>query len=168
MTLRRLLVMVGLAVALGLAVSTAAAQAQITYVADLGYVQQQEGDACQLYQDPLCRATGRVEAVLIEGFLIVRGEYSGLSGAVAQELAQGVHLHRDLGLYHLDTLIRGVQSWGGTDGRILDAIYLTPDYELMLAQGRMYVDIHTAYYPEAEIRGLLRPVMPLDMEVSVP
>lgn len=166
MSVRRLFLTVGVALAFGLAASAAQAQAQITYVADLGYIQGGPGDACQAYQDPICLATGRVEASLESGFLVIHGTYSGLAGTVAQDLALGVHLHRDVAVYHLDTLIRGLQNGGSDGGQIVDAIYLTPDYELMLAQGRMYIDIHTTAYPDGEIRGLLRPIMPLEMEVN--
>jgi len=170
MSVRRLFLTVGagVALALGLGSSMALAQAQIIYVADLAYVQSAKGGACQVYRDSLCRAAGRVEASLENGFLVIEGQFSGLSAPVALDLARGVHVHRDAALYHVDTLIRGLQSWGESDGRILDAVYLTPDYELMLAQGRMYIDIHTANYPDGEIRGLLRPIMSLEMEVSAP
>lgn len=166
MTLRRWFVLTGLTLAFGLAVSTVSAQAEITYVADLNYVQSAAGDACQVYPDPLCRARGRVDAALQGDFLVLEGVYSALSGPVTRDLATGVHLHHDLALYHLDTLMSGLQSWGDTEGRILDAVHLTPDEQLMLAQGRLYIDIHTVYVPDGEIRGLLRPIMPLEMEVS--
>lgn len=166
MTARHLFRVVGLALAFGLALSAAHAQTQVRYVADLGYLSQASNEGCHAYQDAFCSASGYVEAVVEGGFLVIQGHYGDLSSPVNTELAEGVHLHRDLGLYHLDTLIRGLQNGASTGGYILATIYLTPDYELMLAEGRMYVDIHTTAYPEGEIRGILRPVMPLDLEVT--
>ncbi|MEJ2666107.1 MAG: CHRD domain-containing protein [Deinococcales bacterium] len=165
MTVRHLISVVALALAFGLALSAAQAQTQIKYVADLGYLSSDSDAGCHAYQDAFCRAYGRVEAVVEGGFLVIQGHYDGLSSPVQTELAQGVHLHRDVELYHLDTLIRGLQNNGTAGGWILAAIYLTPHYELMLAEGRMYVDIHTMAYPDGEIRGMLRPITPLNLEV---
>lgn len=87
--------------------------------------------------------------------LTILGTYEGLTGPILADLASGVHLHRDPGTYHVDTLIRGFQNDGGTAGTFGGTIVLTPAYRSMLRAGRMYVDIHTTAFPEGELAGML-------------
>jgi hypothetical protein len=99
-----------------------------------------------------------VQAYVEGNDLVLYGTYSGLSSPIRTDLAEGVHLHHDPGMYHLDTLIRGLQSTWGTEGTFQGRVALTPEYRTMLELQRMYVDIHTTDYPEGEIHGMLRPV----------
>lgn len=92
--------------------------------------------------------------------LVIHGSYEGLTAPVLQDVAKGVHLHRDAELYHLDTLIRGLSSEGATEGTFYGRIRLTDEYLSMLRLGRMYLDIHTATYPAGEIHGRLVPLGP--------
>jgi len=55
-------------------------------------------------------------------------------------------------------LMRGLPSTGGRVGTFSASFLLTPDYRIMLGAGRVYLDIHTDAYPDAEIRGMLVPV----------
>ena len=104
------------------------------------------------------RAAAWVQAYVDGDELVINGTYSGLSSPVMSDLASGVHIHHDPAAYHVDTLIRGLSNEGGTAGMFRGRVSLTPDYRAMLELGRMYVDIHTAAFPEGEVRGMLVPV----------
>lgn len=104
------------------------------------------------------RASAWVQAYVDGDELVIDGTYSGLSSPVTPDLASGVHIHHDPAAYHVDTLIRGLPNEGGTAGMFRGRVRLTPDYRAMLELGRMYVDIHTAAFPEGEVRGMLVPV----------
>lgn len=115
--------------------------------------------------DSLSRATGWAHAVVEGNRITIRGAYDSLAGRVLTELASGVHMHHDPALYHVDTLMRGLPSTGGRTGTFTASFALTPDYRAMLSAGRVYVDLHTDAYPEAEIRGMLVPVDILGFEL---
>ena len=104
------------------------------------------------------RPAAWVQAYVDGEELVIHGSYGDLSSPVTPDLASGVHLHHDPAAYHVDTLVRGLPNEGGTTGMVHARLRLTPDYRTMLETGRMYVDIHTAAYPEGELRGMLVPV----------
>ncbi|MEJ2288208.1 MAG: CHRD domain-containing protein [Deinococcales bacterium] len=107
---------------------------------------------------PCAASAAWVQAYVDGDELVVFGTYSGLSSPILEEVSTGVHLHRDPGVYHLDTIIRGLQHEGGVEGTIYGRVPLTPEYRTMLELQRMYVDIHTEAFPEGEIHGMLVPV----------
>lgn len=129
------------------------------YQAELTFTDLVTGaSARQSVRDPLSRASGWARAVVEGDRITIQGSYSGLAGSVLTELASGVHLHHDPALYHVDTLMRGLPSTGGTTGTFSASFVITPAYRQMLGAGRVYLDIHTDAYPDAEIRGMLVPV----------
>lgn len=107
---------------------------------------------------PAAAAGAWVQATVEGNELVLHGTYGGLSAPVLQDIAMGVHVHRDAELYHLDTLVRGLSNEGGTEGTLYGRMTLTPEYRSMLQVGRLYLDIHTATFPEGEIHGRLIPV----------
>lgn len=119
----------------------------------------------QCMSDPLSRGTAWVQAWVEGDVLTVRGEYRGLEGAITPEPALGVHVHHDPGTYHLDTLVHGLTNDGGTTGTFTGLVHLTPAYRAMLADGRMYIDIHTTAFPEGELKGMLIPATTAGFEL---
>lgn len=112
---------------------------------------------------PQCRSVERyqgagwVQATIDGDTLVLHGAYGGLSAPVVA-LSSGVHLHRDPGEYHVDTLIRGLSNDGGTAGLFYGRVTLTPSYRTLLETGRLYVDIHTSPGGQGELKGVLMPV----------
>jgi len=107
--------------------------------------------------DPLFRGTAAARLELVGSQLMVRGVYARLGGYVLTDVAEGVHLHHDPAIFHLDTLVAGLMNEGGDEGAFSGSLDLTPQQQLMLFQGRMYMDVHTTAMPEGELRGLVVP-----------
>lgn len=99
--------------------------------------------------------TARAELELVGNMLLVQGTYSQLTGPILPDVANGIHIHHDPGLYHLDTIVAGIANEGAGAGVFEDAVYLTPEQQQMLVEGRLYMDIHTTVFPEGEVRGLI-------------
>lgn len=106
------------------------------------------------------QGSGWVQGYVEGDRLILHGAYAGLSAPVAADLALGVHLHHDPNDYHVDTLVRGLASEGGTSGLFHGSVPLTPAYRTLLETGRMYVDIHTSAAGPGELKGVLVPLSP--------
>ena len=157
---RRIALVAGLGLLVVALVGFARAQEPIgIYQAELAFTDLVTGaTASQTVSDPLSRGSGWARAVVEGDRITIQGSYSGLTGSVMTGLASGVHLHHDPALYHVDTLMRGLPSTGGRVGTFRASFVLTPDYRAMIGAGRVYVDIHTDAYPDAEIRGMLVPV----------
>lgn len=101
------------------------------------------------------RGTAHAELTLVGDYLFVEGSYTRLSGEILPEIAKGIHIHHDPAMYHLDTLIGGIENEGRTEGRFEDAVRLTPEQRAMLTEGRLYMDIHTTAFPDGELRGMV-------------
>ena len=92
---------------------------------------------------------------LVGNHLFVKGTYASLAGPILAEVANGVHIHHDPALYHLDTIVAGIANQGLDIGTFEDAVYLTPEQQQMLVDGRLYMDVHTTAFPEGEVRGMI-------------
>ena len=107
------------------------------------------------------------EAELQGNFLFVHGSYGYLAGPILPEIANGIHIHHDPALYHLDTLVAGLDNDGQDAGLFRATVYLTPEQQQMLAEGRLYMDVHTTAFPEGELRGMFVATEPIPAEIRV-
>lgn len=108
-------------------------------------------------------ASGKVVAELIGNSLVVTGSFSGLSSAVATEIAGGAHIHNAQAgsdgavIFVLDAELSADQM-GGTFARADNTFELSDEQiEQLFARG-LYINIHTAMYNGGEIRGQILPV----------
>ncbi|MEJ2357060.1 MAG: CHRD domain-containing protein [Deinococcales bacterium] len=105
--------------------------------------------------DFLYRGAAYAEIDLVGNYLFVTGTFGDLTGQFLPEVANGIHIHHDPALYHLDTIVAGIANEGLDMGTFEDAVYLTPEQQQMLVEGRLYMDIHTTAYPGGEVRGMI-------------
>ncbi|HKI56624.1 MAG TPA: CHRD domain-containing protein [Trueperaceae bacterium] len=108
--------------------------------------------------DNLFHGSASAQLELVGNRLSVHGSYADLRDAILPEVAYGIHIHHDPALYHLDTIVAGLQNDGQNHGSFGGDVYLTSEQQLMLAQGRLYMDVHTAAFPQGELRGMILPV----------
>lgn len=120
---------------------------------------------------PSTSATGAAGAALVGDRLVVRGDFSGLSGALRDyaidpvnppnpNITSAVHIHRGEPTqngpfqYALNVTLNGT----GRDGRFAGEYTLTSEQLQALADGKLYVDLHTKTNRAGELRGIFRPI----------
>ena len=128
------------------------------YEVHLQCTQQAAGYDIQCSIDPMARGTASATAWVADGVLTIEGEYRALGSPVAAEPALGMHLHHDPALYHLNTFMAALENDGGTHGVFQASVDVTSQTATMLDEGRLYLDIHTAAFPEGAMRGMLVPL----------
>jgi hypothetical protein len=109
--------------------------------------------------DSLFRGTATAQLGLVGNELVVRGRYARLKGPILADVAEGIHIHHDPGLFHLETIVAGLPNSGQDEGMFVGTTVLTNNELQMLAQGRLYMDIHTTAFPEGELRGMIVPAL---------
>jgi len=176
--IRKVTCLTALAVVLGLALSTALAMIPqdgtvSTYAVTMQYgslVPGEPGTPGLGKGDVPYRGSAVAEAELVGNFLYVHGWYGYLAGSILPEVATGIHIHHDPALYHLDTLVAGIENEGQQAGLFHGAVYLTPEQQQMLTEGRLYMDVHTTAFPEGELRGMFTATKPIpaDLRVAAP
>lgn len=107
--------------------------------------------------DFLYRGSSHADLEYIGNYLVVHGSYIGLAGAILPEVETGIHVHHDPALDDLGTLVGSLAHTGGVSGTFEGAVYLTPEQQTMLVEGRLFLDIHTTAFPEGEMRGWVVP-----------
>ena len=166
---RKLTCLAGLVVALGMALGPAFAMFPVADLGRVGYQAELQygsltsgaGGAPGIgMSDYLIRSSSHADIEFFGNYLIVRGRYTDLTGSILPEVATGIHVHHDPALYHLNTRIGAVAHTGGADGTFEGAVYLTPEQQTMLAEGRLYLDIHTHALPQGELHGWIVAVEP--------
>ncbi|MBD2078985.1 CHRD domain-containing protein [Leptolyngbya sp. FACHB-17] len=115
-------------------------------------------------------AFGAAGAVLVGDRLIVRGDFSNLSSPLRDyatdplnppnpNITSGVHIHRGEpnanGPFQYALQVSPSES--GLQGRLMGEYTLTPEQLQALANGKMYVDIHTKQNRGGELRGIFKP-----------
>ena len=171
--IRKITCLTGLLVVLGIALSAAPVMFPqdgtiSTYAVTMHYGSLTPGDAGTAgIEDFPYRGSAIAEAELVGNFLYVHGWYGYLAGPILPEVANGVHIHHDPALYHLDTLIAGIENDGQDAGLFRAVVYLTPEQQQMLVEGRLYMDVHTTAFPEGELRGMFVATEPIPAEIRV-
>ena len=171
--IRKITCLTGLAVALGMALSVALAMFPqdgtiSTYAVTMHYGSLAPGEpGTPSNGDFPYRGSAIAEAELVGNFLFVHGWYGYLAGPILPEVANGIHIHHDPALYHLDTLVAGIENDGQDAGLFRAAVYLTPEQQQMLVEGRLYMDVHTTAFPEGELRGMLLATEPIPEQIRV-
>ncbi|MEJ2288785.1 MAG: CHRD domain-containing protein [Deinococcales bacterium] len=159
--IRKITCLTGLLILLGMALCAAPVMFPqdgtiSTYAVTMHYGALEPGDAgTPGIEDFPYRGYAIAEAELQGNFLFVHGSYGYLAGPILPEVANGIHIHHDPALYHLDTIVAGIANEGLDMGTFEDAVYLTPEQQQMLVEGRLYMDIHTTAYPGGEVRGMI-------------
>lgn len=115
-------------------------------------------------------AFGAAGAVLVGDRLVVRGDYSNLTSPLRDyatdplnppnpKVTSGVHIHQGASTangpfqYALD--VSPIES--GLQGRFMGEYTLTAEQLQALANGRLYMDIHTKQNRAGELRGIFKP-----------
>jgi CHRD domain len=119
---------------------------------------------------PSTNAFGAAGAVLVGDRLIVRGDFSNLSSPLRDyatdplnppnpKITSGVHIHlgesKKNGPFQHALEVSPAES--GLQGRFMGEYMLTSDQLQALANGKLYVDIHTKQNRAGELRGILKP-----------
>lgn len=114
-------------------------------------------------------AFGTAGAILIGDRLVIRGDFSQLTSSLRDyttdplnppnpNITSGVHIHRGTpdqnGPFQYALT---VEMRGDTAGRFRGEYTLTPEQKQALANGQLYLDIHTKQNRAGELRGILRP-----------
>ncbi len=99
-------------------------------------------------------ATGTATVILdpATGDVTVAGTYSGLTSA-----ATVAHIHGPAAAGATADPVVTLTQTGGTSGTVTGAGTLTPAQVTDLQNGLMYVNVHSATYPNGEIRGQILP-----------
>lgn len=114
-------------------------------------------------QPVMTSATGKVTADISGNQLKVSGSFSGLSSAVATQLAGGAHIHlASVGMngpvvWPLNITLGADSTWGRFLA-INNTFSLTNEQLDALNAGNYYVNIHSANWLSGELRGQLLPV----------
>ncbi|MEL7020596.1 MAG: CHRD domain-containing protein, partial [Bacteroidota bacterium] len=110
----------------------------------------------------LTRATGRVSALLTNNTLEISGSFGNLSDTLLTEIAGGAHLH--LGYAGQNgAVIRSLSITLDEDqkgGQFLvenNTFELTEQERTALLNRQLYINIHSAAFPNGELRGQLLP-----------
>lgn len=120
--------------------------------------------------DPMTSARGAVGAVLAGDRLIVRGNFRDLSSPMRDygmdpvnppnpSITSAFHIHQGEPTengpfqYALDVMMDNT----GRGGSAMGDYTLTPEQQQALANGQLYVDIHTTMNRGGELRGILMP-----------
>jgi hypothetical protein len=120
--------------------------------------------------DPMTSARGAVGAVLVGDRLMVRGNFRDLSSPMRDygmdplnppnpNITSAFHIHQGEPTengpfqYALDVMMDDT----GRGGSAMGEYTLTPEQQQALADGRLYVDIHTTMNRGGELRGILMP-----------
>lgn len=120
---------------------------------------------------PSTSAMGVAEASLMGNRLTVRGAFTGLSSALRDyatdpvdppnpKITSAVHIHRgdntQNGPFQYALLVKLNQT--GMGGTFTGNYTLTNEQIQALADGKLYVDIHTKQNRAGELRGIFRPL----------
>lgn len=120
---------------------------------------------------PSSAATGVAGAVLVGDRLVVRGDFNGLSSALRDytkdpvnppnpNITSAVHIHQGDRTqngpfqYALNVTLNDT----GKGGRLAGEYTLTGEQLQALADGKLYVDLHTKQNRAGELRGMFRPL----------
>ncbi len=95
-------------------------------------------------------ATGEVEATLADLTLNVAGTFQGLTGP-----AVAAHVHGPASREETAGIVCPLTVTAETSGTVTGSCNFTEEQAEQLRDGRMYVNIHTAQFPQGEIRGQL-------------
>ena len=119
---------------------------------------------------PSTNAFGAAGAVLVGDRLIVRGDFSNLSSPLRDyttdpasppnpNITSGVHIHQGEaaknGPFQYALQVSPAES--GLQGRFMGEYTLTSEQRQALANGNLYMDIHTRQNRAGELRGILKP-----------
>ncbi|MBD1845627.1 CHRD domain-containing protein [Cyanobacteria bacterium FACHB-63] len=115
-------------------------------------------------------AFGAAGAALVGDRLIVRGDFSNLSSPLRDyatdplnppnpNITSGVHIHRGEPTANgpFQYALQVSPSESGLQGRFMGEYTLTPEQLQALANGKLYVDIHTKQNRGGELRGIFKP-----------
>ncbi|MBD2102681.1 CHRD domain-containing protein [Leptolyngbya sp. FACHB-261] len=120
---------------------------------------------------PSTSATGVVGAVLVGERLVVRGDFGGLSSALRDyttdpvnppnpKITSAVHIHQgepnQNGPFQYALTVTPNEA--GMGGRLAGEYTLTSEQLQALADGKLYVDLHSQRNRAGELRGTFRPV----------
>ena len=120
--------------------------------------------------NPMTRARGTVGAVISGNRLVTRGSFNILSSPMRDyatdpvnppntDITSAFHIHQGTQMengpfqYALDVMTGGTERSGSAMGEYM----LTQEQMQALADGRLYVDIHTTKNRGGELRGTLMP-----------
>lgn len=118
---------------------------------------------------PSTSATGVVGAVLVGDRLILRGDFGGLSSPLRDyatdpttppnpKITSGAHIHRgepnQNGPFQYALTV--MMNETGMGGRLAGEYTLTAEQLQALADGKLYIDMHTQQNRAGELRGILR------------
>lgn len=119
---------------------------------------------------PSSSAFGAAGAVLVGDRLIVRGDFSNLSSPLRDyatdplnppnpNVTSGVHIHRGepSGNGPFQYALQVSPGESGLRGRFMGEYTLTSEQLQALANGKLYVDIHTKQNRAGELRGIFKP-----------
>ena len=115
-------------------------------------------------------AFGAAGAVLMGDRLIVRGDFSNLSSLLRDyatdplnppnpKVTSGIHIHRGEPTANgpFQYALQVSPGGNGTQGRFMGEYTLTSEQLQALANGKLYVDIHTKQNRTGELRGIFKP-----------
>ena len=118
---------------------------------------------------PSTAATGMAVGALMGDRLMVKGEFSGLSSALRDyatdpvdppnpKITSAVHVHRgdasQNGPFQYPLTV--TLDMTGMAGKFTGEYALTPEQLQALADGKLYIDIHTKQNRAGELRGIFR------------
>lgn len=118
---------------------------------------------------PSTAATGMAVGVLMGDRLMVKGEFSGLSSALRNyatdpvdppnpKITSAVHVHRgdasQNGPFQYPLTV--TLDMTGIAGKFAGEYVLTPEQLQALADGKLYIDLHTKQNRAGELRGIFR------------
>ncbi|MDX2239499.1 MAG: CHRD domain-containing protein [Leptolyngbyaceae cyanobacterium bins.302] len=119
---------------------------------------------------PSTSATGTAEATLMGDRLKVKGSFSNLSSALRDyvtdpvnppnpKITSAVHIHRgeatENGPFQFALTVK--MNDMGMDGKFSGEYTLSPEQLQALADGKLYIDLHTKQNRAGELRGAFRP-----------
>lgn len=115
-------------------------------------------------------AFGTAGAALVGDRLVMRGDFSNLSSPLRDyttdpatppnpNITSGIHIHRGEPTANgpFQYALQVSPSASGLQGRFMGEYTLTPEQLEALANGRLYVDLHTRQNRTGELRGVLKP-----------
>lgn len=120
---------------------------------------------------PSTSANGVAGAVLVGDRLVVRGDFNGLSSALRDyatdplnppnpNITSAVHIHQGMATENgpFQYALTVTPNETGIGGRLAGEYTLTGEQLQALADGRLYVDIHTRQNRAGELRGIFLPL----------
>lgn len=121
-------------------------------------------------QAPTTSAMGMANATLMGDRLVVRGQFSNLSSTLRDyatdpvnppnpKITSAIHIHRgeatENGPFQFALSVK--MSDQGKGGQFSGEYTLSPEQRQALADGKLYIDLHTKQNRTGELRGYFRP-----------